>query len=70
MRQKADFKAAGTLCENNQRSHPFSDLQGTIAALKRLQVDYVDLLFCHRPDPVTPIEETVGACVACLCVRM
>lgn len=29
------------------------------AALKRLQVDYLDLFFCHRPDPDTPIEETV-----------
>jgi len=31
------------------------------AALKRLQVDYLDLFFCHRPDPDTPIEETVRA---------
>lgn len=30
-------------------------------ALKRLQVDYLDLFFCHRPDPETPIEETVHA---------
>ena len=30
-------------------------------ALKRLQVDYLDLYFCHRPDPETPIEETVRA---------
>ena len=29
------------------------------AALKRLQVDYLDLYFCHRPDVDTPIEETV-----------
>ena len=29
--------------------------------LKRLQVDYLDLYFCHRPDPNTPIEETVRA---------
>lgn len=29
------------------------------AALKRLQVDYLDLFFCHRPDIHTPIEETV-----------
>ncbi|MBP6698916.1 MAG: aldo/keto reductase, partial [Flavobacteriales bacterium] len=28
-------------------------------ALKRLQVDYLDLYFCHRPDKNTPIEETV-----------
>ena len=31
------------------------------AALKRLQLDYVDLIFCHRPDVFTPIEETVRA---------
>jgi voltage-dependent potassium channel beta subunit len=30
-------------------------------ALKRLQVDYLDLYFCHRPDPKTPIEETARA---------
>jgi voltage-dependent potassium channel beta subunit len=30
-------------------------------SLKRLQLDFVDLLFCHRPDPETPIEETVWA---------
>ncbi|HKK88838.1 MAG TPA: aldo/keto reductase [Saprospiraceae bacterium] len=29
------------------------------AALKRLQLDYLDLFFCHRPDKDTPIEETV-----------
>lgn len=29
------------------------------AALKRLQLDYLDLYFCHRPDKTTPIEETV-----------
>ena len=31
------------------------------AALQRLQVDYLDLFFCQRPDPETPIEETVRA---------
>jgi voltage-dependent potassium channel beta subunit len=31
------------------------------AALKRLQVDYLDLFFCHRPDLETPIEESVRA---------
>ncbi|MDE2344957.1 MAG: aldo/keto reductase, partial [Gammaproteobacteria bacterium] len=30
-------------------------------AMQRLQVDYLDLYFCHRPDPDTPIEETVRA---------
>lgn len=31
------------------------------ASLKRLQVDYIDLYFCHRPDKNTPMEETVWA---------
>lgn len=31
------------------------------AALRRLQVDYLDLFFCHRPDKNTPMEETVWA---------
>lgn len=31
------------------------------AALRRLQVDHLDLYFCHRPDPGTPILETVRA---------
>lgn len=30
-------------------------------SLKRLDMEYVDLVFCHRPDPSTPIEETVWA---------
>jgi voltage-dependent potassium channel beta subunit len=36
-------------------------IEGTDAALKRMGLDYVDLIFCHRPDPYTPIEETVWA---------
>lgn len=30
-------------------------------SLKRLQLDHVDLVYCHRPDPNTPVEETVWA---------
>ncbi|MDJ0795026.1 MAG: aldo/keto reductase [Woeseiaceae bacterium] len=30
-------------------------------SLKRLDMDYVDIVYCHRPDPTTPIEETVWA---------
>lgn len=30
-------------------------------AMKRLHVTYLDLYFCHRPDPETPVEETVWA---------
>ncbi len=36
-------------------------IEGTNASLKRLQTEYVDLIFCHRPDNDTPIEETVRA---------
>ncbi|KAG0329775.1 hypothetical protein BGZ99_000511 [Dissophora globulifera] len=36
-------------------------LEGTDASLKRLQLDYVDLLYAHRPDPDTPMEEIVRA---------
>jgi voltage-dependent potassium channel beta subunit len=35
--------------------------QAIDGSLQRLQLDYVDLVFCHRPDPETPIEETVWA---------
>ncbi len=34
--------------------------------MERLQLDYVDLVFAHRPDPDTPIEETVRAFNWCL----
>jgi voltage-dependent potassium channel beta subunit len=36
-------------------------VEGVHRSLKRLRLDYVDLLFCHRADPETPIEETVRA---------
>lgn len=36
-------------------------VEGVDAALERMGVAYVDLVFCHRPDPETPIEETVRA---------
>jgi len=35
--------------------------EGTNAALSRLQLEYVDLIYCHRPDVETPLEETVWA---------
>lgn len=34
-------------------------LEGTWNSLKRLQLDYVDILYCHRPDPEVPMEEIV-----------
>ena len=36
-------------------------LQAIDASLARLQLEHVDLVYCHRPDPATPIEETVWA---------
>jgi voltage-dependent potassium channel beta subunit len=36
-------------------------MEGCHESLKRLQLDYIDLFFCHRPDKNTPIEETVWA---------
>jgi len=42
----------------NSRKHL---VEGLDASLERLQMKYVDLLFCHRADPSTPMEETVRA---------
>ena len=36
-------------------------IEGINQSLKRLQMDYVDVIFCHRPDKNTPIEETCRA---------
>ena len=36
-------------------------IEGINDSLKRFQLDYVDLIYCHRPDQTTPIEETVWA---------
>ena len=36
-------------------------IEGLKASLKRMRCDYVDLVFCHRPDPITPMEEIVRA---------
>ena len=36
-------------------------VEGLNASLERLQLDYVDVVFAHRPDRTTPIEETVRA---------
>lgn len=35
--------------------------QGIDQALQRTQLEYIDIAYCHRPDPHTPIEETVWA---------
>jgi voltage-dependent potassium channel beta subunit len=45
-------------CHGLTRKHV---IEGCHASLKRLGLDYVDILLCHRPDPETPLGETVGA---------
>lgn len=46
--------------EKNRLSRKYL-MEAIDGSLKRLQMDYVDLIFCHRPDPETPVEETVRA---------
>jgi voltage-dependent potassium channel beta subunit len=58
---KVYFGLGGTLKPNQRglsRKHIYEGLHGS---LKRLQADYLDLYFCHRPDYNTPVEETVWA---------
>ncbi|MCR4882199.1 MAG: aldo/keto reductase family protein [Clostridiales bacterium] len=40
------------------RKHIFEQVE---KSLRNMQVDYLDMYFCHRPDPDTPIEETLRA---------
>lgn len=40
--------------------------EGLRASLKRLQLDYVDVVFAHRPDPDCPVEETCRAFSSCI----
>ncbi len=35
-------------------------IEGLTASLRRLQMDYVDIVYCHRPDPETPMEEVIS----------
>ena len=36
-------------------------MQAIDGSLARMQLDFIDLVYCHRPDPLTPIEEAVHA---------
>lgn len=36
-------------------------MQAIDGSLQRMQLDYIDLIFCHRPDPFTPVEEVARA---------
>jgi len=53
------FFGAGGKLPTQRGLHRKHIVEACNAALKRLQVDYLDLYFCHRPDKQTPIEETV-----------
>ncbi len=49
---------------NDQRSfdgRPETVIASCEASLKRLQTDWIDLYYQHRPDPDVPVEETIGA---------
>jgi voltage-dependent potassium channel beta subunit len=50
----------GGVYDNNTLSRKYL-LHAIDGALARLQLDYVDLVYCHRPDENTPVEETVWA---------
>ncbi|ETM43551.1 hypothetical protein L914_11028 [Phytophthora nicotianae] len=52
---------AGLAGPNDQGLSRKHIIEGTKASLKRFDLDYVDLIFCHRQDPYTPMEETVRA---------
>ncbi len=59
---KAFFGCRGKGNKPNQTGNSRKHLvEACNEALQRLQVDYLDLFFCHRPDKNTPIEETVWA---------
>lgn len=53
------FFGAGGKRPTQRGLHRKHVVEACEAALKRLQTDYLDLYFCHRPDKETPIEETV-----------
>jgi L-glyceraldehyde 3-phosphate reductase len=48
----------GPYGDHGSRKYLLSSLD---ASLKRMNIDYVDIFYHHRPDPETPIEETAGA---------
>ena len=49
---------AGPYGNFGSRKHMIAGLD---ASLKRMHLDYVDIFYHHRPDPETPLEETMGA---------
>ncbi|OJD26131.1 hypothetical protein ACJ73_02486 [Blastomyces percursus] len=59
---KVNFGTAhGDLDINNCGLSRKHIIEGTLASLKRLELDYVDIIYAHRPDRLTPMEEVVRA---------
>lgn len=48
----------GHNCKGLSRKHI---IEGARASLRRMGLEYVDVIYAHRPDPVTPVEEVVRA---------
>lgn len=55
------FFGTGKSDPNQKGSSRKHIIEGLKASLERLQMDYVDVMFLHRPDYGTPMEETVRA---------
>ncbi|GAB1198380.1 hypothetical protein APSETT444_007699 [Aspergillus pseudonomiae] len=53
--------ANGEILINNHGLSRKHIIEGTRASLRRLKLDYVDIIYAHRPDRLTPMEETVRA---------
>ncbi|KAL2819302.1 NADP-dependent oxidoreductase domain-containing protein [Aspergillus cavernicola] len=53
--------ANGEILINNHGLSRKHVIEGTQASLERLQLNYVDIIYAHRPDRLTPMEETVRA---------
>ncbi|BCR96067.1 putative voltage-gated K+ channel beta subunit (KCNAB) [Aspergillus luchuensis] len=53
--------ANGEILINNHGLSRKHIIEGTRASLERLQLEYVDIIYAHRPDRLTPMEETVRA---------
>ena len=51
----------GEILINNHGLSRKHIIEGTLASLKRLDLEYVDIIYAHRPDRLTPMEETVRA---------
>lgn len=54
----ADTKK-GSVAANRQGLSRKHVIEGLQASLRRMGLDHVDVAFCHRPDPITPMEEVV-----------